>query len=121
MTETLNTIFAGGTFAVIAVTAIAAVVQLRHLRTSNQLAAFSKYGLVMESSLMDTAVGPLLTSYIAVQPLIEYLRNASSDRGLYENFEYVATKCVLWLRAYPNGNYPKNCPRFSDVYPRPRS
>jgi hypothetical protein len=32
-----STIFAGGTFAVIAATAIAALIQLRHLRASNQL------------------------------------------------------------------------------------
>ncbi len=35
--ELWNTIFAGATFAVIAATAIAAVVQLRHLRSGNQL------------------------------------------------------------------------------------
>jgi hypothetical protein len=35
--DVLNTIFAGLTFAVIAATAIAALVQLRHLRASNQL------------------------------------------------------------------------------------
>jgi len=35
----LSTIFAGATFVVIAATAIAAVVQLRHLRASNQLNA----------------------------------------------------------------------------------
>lgn len=37
--ETLNTIFSGLTFAVIAATAITAVVQLRHLRASNQISA----------------------------------------------------------------------------------
>lgn len=36
-TEVLNTIFAGATFTVIAATAIAALIQLRHLRASNQL------------------------------------------------------------------------------------
>ena len=37
--EALNTLFAGATFLVIAATAIAAVVQLRHLRASNQITA----------------------------------------------------------------------------------
>jgi hypothetical protein len=37
--EALNTAFAGLTFAVIAVTAIAATIQLRHLRSSNQISA----------------------------------------------------------------------------------
>jgi hypothetical protein len=37
--ETLNTVFAGLTFVVIAVTAVAATVQLRHLRSSTQITA----------------------------------------------------------------------------------
>jgi hypothetical protein len=37
--EVLSTVFAGLTFAVIAATAIAAIVQLRHLRASNQMNA----------------------------------------------------------------------------------
>jgi hypothetical protein len=37
--EVWNTIFAGATFVVIAATAIAAVIQLRHLRSGNQLNA----------------------------------------------------------------------------------
>lgn len=37
MLETLNTVAAIGTFIVIAATAIAAVIQLRHMRASNQL------------------------------------------------------------------------------------
>jgi len=37
--EVWNTIFAGATFAVIAATAVAAVVQLRHLRATNQLSS----------------------------------------------------------------------------------
>jgi len=34
--EVLSSIFAGGTFVVIGATAIAALIQLRHLRASNQ-------------------------------------------------------------------------------------
>jgi len=39
--EMLNTAFAGGTFVVIAVTAIVATIQLHHLRASNQLMALT--------------------------------------------------------------------------------
>ncbi|MBV9332771.1 MAG: hypothetical protein JO146_02065, partial [Candidatus Eremiobacteraeota bacterium] len=39
--ELWNTLFAGGTFVVITATAIAATVQLRHLRASNQLVALT--------------------------------------------------------------------------------
>lgn len=43
--EAWNLVATMGTFLVIAVTAIAALVQLRHLRTSNQLQAFLSLGL----------------------------------------------------------------------------
>ena len=39
--EALNTVFAGGTFLVIAVTAVTATIQLHHLRASNQLVALT--------------------------------------------------------------------------------
>ena len=42
--ELLNTLAAVGTFLVIAATAIAAVVQLRHLRAGNQLSSFMTIG-----------------------------------------------------------------------------
>jgi 23S rRNA G2069 N7-methylase RlmK/C1962 C5-methylase RlmI len=40
--EFLNTFASFGTFAVIAATAIAALVQLRHARSSNQIAAMNE-------------------------------------------------------------------------------
>jgi len=40
--QVLDTVAALGTFIVIALTAIAALVQLRHLRSSNQLSAMLK-------------------------------------------------------------------------------
>lgn len=47
--ELVNTLASVGTFAVISTTAVAAVVQLRHLRTSNQLQAFMTIHAIFES------------------------------------------------------------------------
>jgi Domain of unknown function (DUF4760) len=51
--EVLSTIFAGLTFAVIAATAIAAIVQLRHLRASNQMNALLALMQLWESPEMQ--------------------------------------------------------------------
>lgn len=42
--EVFNAVFSAGTFLVIAVTAVAALIQLRHLRATNQLASFMAMG-----------------------------------------------------------------------------
>jgi hypothetical protein len=177
--ELWNTIFAGATFAVIAATAIAALVQLRHLRASNQLAAlltileqwkdpqlqeyisfvrhqltermkdpqfradyagnadrhvhlelhvcdwweqigsFLKYGLIDEAALMDTTCWQVSTMWGLLWPSIKLLREKSGPSA-YENFEYMAVKGTLWMRAHPSGSYPKSMPRMADL-PEPRS
>jgi hypothetical protein len=53
--ELLSTIAAVGTFVVIAATAIAAIVQLRHLRSSNQISAIGSVQAVIESAEFEAA------------------------------------------------------------------
>jgi hypothetical protein len=53
--ELVNTWATCATFVVIAVTAIAAIVQLRHLRASNQIAAFNELHKAYESSHLAAA------------------------------------------------------------------
>ncbi len=47
--EVVNTLATVGTFIVIAATAIAAMIQLRHLRAANQIAALASYQRTIES------------------------------------------------------------------------
>ncbi len=86
MFEILNTIAAIGTFLVIAATAIAAVVQLRHMRASNQLegllsvlarvedANFNRWLTDTQRQLPDSSpIGPIfkassITRSIAASP-----------------------------------------------------
>jgi hypothetical protein len=53
--ELLSTIAAVGTFVVIAATAIAAIAQLRHLRSSNQISAIGGVQEVIESAEFEAA------------------------------------------------------------------
>lgn len=53
--ELLSTIASIGTFVVIAVTAVAALIQLRHIRASNQLAGVMQYIKFWESESMQRA------------------------------------------------------------------
>jgi len=53
--ELVNTLATSATFVVIAATAIAAIVQLRHLRASNQILAFNELRQAFESSDLAAA------------------------------------------------------------------
>ena len=53
--ELVNTLATCATLVVIAATAIAAIVQLRHMRASNQIAAFNELGRSLESSERSAA------------------------------------------------------------------
>ena len=54
--ELWNTIGTVGTFVVIATTAIAAIVQLRHMRSSDQIAALNELRETIESEHYQAAV-----------------------------------------------------------------
>jgi Domain of unknown function (DUF4760) len=53
--ELVNTLATFGTFVVIAATAIAAIVQLRHARSSNQIAALNEFREMMETADFQAA------------------------------------------------------------------
>jgi hypothetical protein len=55
--ELWNTIGTVGTFVVITATAIAAIMQLRHMRSSNQIAALNELRETMESEHYRAAIG----------------------------------------------------------------
>ena len=67
-----------GTFIVIAATAIAAVVQLRHIRSANQLTGLLKFTSIFESEEIQSA-----NQFIAHE-LSDKMRDAAFVRGLLE-------------------------------------
>jgi hypothetical protein len=99
--ELINTLAAVGTFVVIAVTAIAAAVQLRHLRRNNQLqavlalrteratreldAAFEFVSTQLHARLQDPAFRAELESSVAPS------REAHKELRLADYYEHVGT------------------------------
>jgi len=85
--EAWSTLASVGTFVVIAVTAIAAFVQLRHVRRSNQLAGLqSVFGMVVEPSVRD---------------LVNYVRHDLADRMNDANFRAGLLKVPIDRREHP--------------------
>jgi hypothetical protein len=64
--ELINTLATFGTFIVIAATAVAAIVQLRHARTSNQITALNEIRETMESADFQEA-RHLISAQVAIK------------------------------------------------------
>lgn len=89
MLEILNTIAAAGTFAVISATAIAAIVQLRHFRTSNQLEALLDIVARLEDEKINTLMSDTRRELPRMLADPEYVRSVA-DRTFDRN--------VAWLQ-----------------------
>lgn len=85
--EAWNTAAAVGTFIVIAASAIAALVQLRHLRTSNQLS-----GLI---SVFDMLQDP------GVRELVNFVRHELADRMKDKDFRASLLEIPIDRRKHP--------------------
>src|SRR5215469_11118966 len=94
--ETLSAAAAVGTFIVITATAIAALVQLRHMRTSNQIAALTEFRETWESDrltaarrCLDDVVGkltdPQVRQSLMTRPLPVEYRPAVSIGDLFDH------------------------------------
>jgi hypothetical protein len=78
-----------------------------------QIGSYMKHGLLDERIMMDVASSSSNTMWHALQPVVERMRRTRGD-ALYENFEYMAARGVLFQRAHPNGCYPRDTPRMAE-------
>jgi hypothetical protein len=77
-----------------------------------QMGSYLKYGLIDEDVVMDVSSSSCNAAWAAIEPVIARMRRTRGD-SLYENFEYMAARGVLFQRAHPTGTYPKDTPRMS--------
>jgi len=77
-----------------------------------QIGSYIKYGLLDERIMMDVASGSTNAMWQALEPVVERMRRTRGD-ALWENFEYMAARGVLWQRAHPGGCYPRDTPRMA--------
>ena len=79
-----------------------------------QVGSYMKYGLLDERTMMDVSSGSCKAAWDCIQPVIERMRQTRGDM-LYENFEYMAVRGTLFIRANPDGCYPRGVPRMRDL------
>lgn len=79
-----------------------------------QIGSYMKHGLLDETIMLDVASSSTNTMWRSLAPVVERMRRTRGD-ALWENFEYMAARGVLFQRAHPNGCYPRNTPRMAEL------
>ena len=174
--EEISALSTFGTLVVIAASAIAAVVQLRHMRSGNQInvslglmerwatpeyrgllnyvssgeldqklkdpqyrkslmrvpadrlahpeialldfweniGSLVKLGSMSETAFMDVASGQCISVWRRLTPVVAIMRRVRGPE-LYDGFEYLAARSMMWEAKHPNGTYPKATPHLPVV------
>jgi hypothetical protein len=96
LSENLNTIAALGTFVVITATAVAAVVQLRHMRANNQLAAIlALYHEFGDKDLQEAF--RFVQQYLPQRMTDQNFRQELAARGFIDNRQHLEIEVLNWF------------------------
>ena len=79
-----------------------------------QIGSYMKYGLLDERVMLDVASGSTTTMWRGCAPVVERMRRTRGD-SVWENFEYMAARSVVFVRAHPDGCYPRDTPRMAEL------
>jgi len=171
--EEVAALSAFGTLIVIAASAVAAIIQIRHMRSSNQMTSSLglverwatpeyrelinyitsgeleerlkdpnyrkslarvpgdrlahpeivlldfweffgsqvKLGSMSETSFMDVASSQCIIVWRKLTPVIAIIRRVRGPE-VYDNFEYIASRSMMWEAKHPDGTYPKGTPHL---------
>ena len=90
------------------------LIQLRHVRASNQIAALNETRERVENGVIDRTIAcetwaiPLPTYWPNLAPIVANRRATLHTPALWENFEYLIALCKQWIATHPHG---ANAPR----------
>ena len=79
-----------------------------------QIGSYMKHGLLDEQVMLDVSSSTCYATWLDLEPVITRMRRTRGD-ALYENFEYMAVRGILFQRAYPDGCYPRTTPRMAQL------
>ena len=82
-----------------------------------QVGSYLKFGLLDEDTMMDVACGSAPGIWNMLEPVIDRMRRYRGPT-LFENFEYMVVRAILYQRAHPDGTYPATTPRLRELRER---
>ena len=82
------------------------------------LGMFVKLGYFAEDAVMESGGSVAIIAWENLKPVIAIIRRA---RGalIYDNFEYLVSRAIIWDAKHPDGVFPKGTPHLlvEDPYP----
>src|SRR5579872_1295565 len=81
------------------------------LATWEQMGSIIKLGLTSEAAFMDTTSMQCIAAWNKLVPVIAFIRRARGSQ-VYDNFEWLASRSMMWEARHPDGSYPKDTPRL---------
>jgi hypothetical protein len=70
-----------------------------------------KLGYTSEEAFMESAGFQCIAAWHKLMPVIAIIRRTRGPQ-VYDNFEYVASRAILWEEAHQDGTFPKNAPHL---------
>jgi hypothetical protein len=88
------------------------------LATWEQMGSIIKLGLTSEEAFMDTTSTQCIAAWNKLGPVIAYIRRVRGPQ-VYDNFEWLASRSIMWEQRHPEGSFPNNTPHLSpaDILP----
>jgi hypothetical protein len=83
-----------------------------------QIGSYMKHGLLDANVMLDVSSSSCYAAWKDLEPVIMRMRRTRGD-ALYENFEYMAARGILFQRANPDGCYPRTIPRIAQLRDHP--
>jgi hypothetical protein len=83
-----------------------------------QMGSIIKLGLTSEEAFMDTTSTQCIAAWNKLSPVIALARRVRGPQ-IFDNFEWLASRSMMWEKRHPDGTFPNNAPRLSpaDIYP----
>ncbi len=81
--------------------------------------SFEMIGGLVKNRALDSTMAydywgyVVLRNWNALAPVVYYMREATGDSGIWENFEYLASECKRLIERNPT-SYPKGVPRMPE-------
>jgi hypothetical protein len=76
-----------------------------------------KLGYFAEDAFMESGGPTCLRAWEKLKPVIAIIRRVRGPQ-VYDNFEYLASRAIIWDAKHPGGIFPKNTPHLPviDIY-----
>lgn len=90
--------------------------EFQYLDFWESIGMFVKLGYFAEDVVLESGGPTAIRAWDALSPVIAIIRSARGSLA-YDNFEYLASRAILWEAKHPDGIFPRGTPHLPAVDP----